>query len=186
MERKWKVLSTKKEIPSLKQAISDVFEGNPHDSIDVYVGTDSQQTGKKHTCFVSVIALHIKGRGGRVFYSKHYEPRINNLRDRLIQEASYSIEVAREIEPILKIIEDLYILYGYKNKIDIIIHADVNSKEPWASNKFMREVMGYIIGNGYKCDIKPNANIASIVADKMTKERKEKYKRTHGFCRVVA
>lgn len=167
------------------ESIYDQLDETFHEAFDaneecmVYVGTDSQNIGRK-TSFVQVVAVHIfresgTGSGGRVFYIRHQERRYSSRRERLLREAELSINLAQKINPVCE-------TYG----IDFEVHADVHSSPGLhnenKSHEVYDQVRGWVEGMGYTCRCKPGAFVASIVADRHTRgvktSRRKAKKRT--------
>ena len=53
--------------------------------------------------------------------------------------------------------------------VDIVIHVDANSDERWKSSDYVHDLIGMVVGQGFRCKIKPNAWAAMSVADKHSK-----------------
>jgi len=90
MERKFKSLTTKKEIdliPYLEQQFKD------HNDIQIYVGTDSQSRGET-TTYAVVIVLHYSNHGAHVLYSVDNLKRIKDPFTRLWKEVELSVVVS--------------------------------------------------------------------------------------------
>jgi predicted RNase H-related nuclease YkuK (DUF458 family) len=137
-------------------------------TITVSIGTDSQKASKGSYKFATVIVLRttedlgggvIVGRGGMVIASTYYhEFKLRNkelVNERMVFEVGKSVEIAYEIAPLL----DLY-------DIPLEIHADINPKPEYASNKALQATIGWILGMGYDFKIKPEAFAASTAADR--------------------
>lgn len=164
----WRTLEGE-NIPDIYQALeTEILDAYEHgDDIIAYVGTDSQNLGKKFTSFVQCIALHRiretgTGAGGRVFFVRHLESRYVNRNKRLLREAELSIKLTQKIEPILA-----------KHKVSFEVHADVNSNpgpnNENKSNEVCATVFGWISGMGWVCKVKPHAFVSSIIADRHTR-----------------
>jgi uncharacterized protein len=127
--------------------------------VAIMVGTDSQNH-KEHTTFVTAVVCHRVGRGARLFYVRDKVRRINSVRERMLREAELSIQVALEYQN--------YVDTQYPELNDCIfeVHADVNAYPEHESNRALKEIVGWITGCGFVCKIKPDAPIASTVADK--------------------
>lgn len=135
-----------------------------------YIGTDGQNLGNKGTSFVQCVALHhfhrydenTIGKGGRVFYLRHVEKRYQVRSKRLLREAELSINLAQKLEPIFTELD-----------IPFEVHADVNSyagkRNENKSHEVHDVVKGWIESMGWTCKTKPDAFVASIVADKHTR-----------------
>jgi len=144
---KWKTLDG----DPIKDIVQFIGESTQHGQI-VHVGTDSLQTGK-YTQFVTVVViLHPKrdgvGSGGRVFYTRDIVPRISNLRQRLMKEVWLSVELAMQIQ-----------------NADLTVHIDANPDEKHMSSKYLQELVGLVVGCGFKALWKPDSWAATHCAD---------------------
>lgn len=122
----------------------------------VHVGTDSRTCGG-HTDFVTAVAVHHPGEGGRVLYRSRRGPRIDSLAQRLIQEAVLSIEVATQIAGELE--------------NEIVLHIDANVEPRHRSSRYAPMLAGMGLGSGFSVRLKPDAWCATHVADYVVKER---------------
>jgi predicted RNase H-related nuclease YkuK (DUF458 family) len=132
-----------------------------------YIGTDGQNLGKKSTSFVQCVALHKFdengiGKGGRVFFVRHLEKPYVNRKQRLLREAELSINLAQKLEPLFSELD-----------IPFEVHADVNSvagkNKQNKSFEVHDTIKGWIESMGWVCKTKPQAFVASIVADRHTR-----------------
>lgn len=135
-----------------------------------YIGCDGQNLGKSHTSFVQCVALHKFdasgiGKGGRVYYIRHLEKRYFNRQQRLLREAEISVNLAQKLEPLFTELD-----------VPFEVHADVNSvpgkNKENKSNEVHDAVKGWIESMGWVCRTKPQAFVASIVADRHTRSVK--------------
>jgi predicted RNase H-related nuclease YkuK (DUF458 family) len=150
MELKFKSLSTRKEV-DLIPYVKDFLANNSDTTI--YVGCDSQN--ERYTTYAVVIVLHNSGKGGHVLYAKDIVNRIPDRFTRLWNEVEYSLQTAmilseNGIEP---------------NYIDL----DLNPDPKYKSNQVLRAALGYIESMGYTPRCKPEAMVASYVADAICK-----------------
>lgn len=132
-----------------------------HDDSDAHynliVGTDSQFG--QETCFVSAIIIHRQGKGGRYYYTRHYEFVSRSLRQRIFYETSKSLSLAGLLAE--RLAEN-----GYAD-LNVQIHLDVGVNGE--TRDLIREVVGMVIGSGFDARIKPESFGASTVADRYTK-----------------
>lgn len=139
--------------------IKDDILSNPDNEFILYVGTDSQTYSK--TKVVSVIALVKKGKGGKYFYTVEILKRTKDLRTKIYNETIYSLEVAKRL-----------VEYMYDNNLenDVIIHADIgNNKKTGKTHVLIQEIVGWVTAEGFKCQYKPHATVASTIADRISK-----------------
>lgn len=164
----WKTLEGK-PINDIYEAIRDEnkLASDSGGIVIAYVGTDGQNINNKWTSFVQCVALHRFddcgcGKGGRVFYIRHLEKRYHNRAQRLLREAEISIKLGQKLEPIFN-----------ELGIPFEVHADVNSfagnNNENKSNEVHDAVKGWIESMGWTCRTKPQAFVASIVADRHTR-----------------
>lgn len=132
-------------------------EEEPERQYHLIVGTDSLVSDQ--TCFVTAIVIHRVGQGGRYFYRKQHNRKIDSLRQRILYEASLSLEVASRLSAALA-------RNGHA-QLPIEIHLDVGGRGETKS--VIREVVGMVTGSGYAAKTKPEAYGATKVADKHSK-----------------
>lgn len=130
---------------------------NMIDDHEVFVGTDSQLVAD-HWVFATVICLYKTGKGGRFFFQRTRKKKNEHqsLDDRLLSEVYSSVAVADEIR-------------NFRPSIEINVHADISSKSKNKSNRVAKLAESYIIGMGFRAQIKPEAWAAATVADRFTR-----------------
>ena len=147
-------------------------------AVIAYIGVDGQNLGSRGTSFVQCVAIHhyddcATGKGGRVFYVRHIERRYNNRQQRLLREAELAIKLGQKMEPLFSELD-----------IPFEVHADVNSyagiNNKNKSHEVHDAVKGWIESMGWVCKTKPEAFVASIVADRHTRGVKAKKNRPFG------
>ena len=125
----------------------------------VYIGCDSQIT-RADCVFSTVICLHgaADQKGGFYFFKREKLRRDDfpTLAVRLLKEVEKSIEMGYKILEI-------------NPNVDIEIHIDTNSKKNTKTSKFSDMLMGYAMGAGFKCKIKPDAWASNSIVDKHSK-----------------
>lgn len=142
---RWKTLSGDK-VEDIHKFVKDAaVAGQP-----VHIGTDSLQTGR-YTQFCTVIAILNPGKGGRAAYCREVTTRITSLRERLLKEVWKSVEIAMELAAVVP---------G-----ELTVHVDANPQEKHMSSKYVQELVGLVVGQGFKVQIKPNSWCASHAAD---------------------
>lgn len=123
----------------------------------VYVGCDSIRFKKKEGWFARysvVVVLHLDSSKGCKLFHKTIDVRdYGNLKQRLLMEAGFAIEVASEI-------------------IDVVgdrqfqVHLDLNPSPKHKSNVALKEAIGYVQGSlGITPIVKPHSWAASHSAD---------------------
>ncbi len=126
------------------------------DGYSLMVGTDSEMSDE--TSFITAVVIHRHGKGGRYYWAKMIKPRFPTLRDRIWQEAIFSISIAKSI------VEELAKREIENNNVQI--HVDIGEHGP--TRMLIQEITGYVRGNGFAVYIKPESCAASSVADRLT------------------
>lgn len=121
----------------------------------VHIGTDSQQSGF-HTRFVTVLAIVNPGRGGRAAYVRDRVPRITSLRERLLREVWRSVELALVLDEVVP---------G-----ELTVHIDANPVATSRSSAYVQELVGLVVGQGFRARIKPESWAATHAADRVVKK----------------
>ncbi len=138
------------------QKIVDFIKEQPEKNYSLIVGSDSFPG--EETVFVTAIIIHRKGSGGRYFYRKIRQKKIENLKTRIFTEASLSLEIAENIKKMLS--EN-----GF-SRLPVEIHLDIGRNG--ATRALVKEVIKMIVGSGYIAVTKPDSYGASKVADRYT------------------
>jgi predicted RNase H-related nuclease YkuK (DUF458 family) len=126
-------------------------------SYKLIIGTDSQS--RENSCFVTAVIVHRVGKGARYYYRRKYMSHVKSLRHKIFTETSMSLDaVTRFKEELAKT--------RYKD-MDVEIHVDIGQNGD--TKELIREVVGWVMGSGFKVKIKPNACGATKVADRYTK-----------------
>ena len=154
---------------SVEKVIEEMIryiEEKPEKFYDIIVGCDSSSGEEPH--FPVVVAILRVGEGGRFFLKKiKYPPPMNkkfvNWKNRIFEEVLLSCDLA------------LFLREDFKKKIQEAdnknlnyqfryIHADIG--ENGQTRDMVKELTGLIRGNGFEPKIKPEAYVASVVADR--------------------
>ncbi len=122
----------------------------------VTIGTDSELLANKKADFVTAVAVHRIGNGGRYFWRRFELGNFHTLRDRMIKEALISLEIAQGILSELKKLP--------LPDFDFEIHADIGENGP--TKAVIQEIVGMIRANNFEVKIKPFSYTASNVADR--------------------
>jgi len=143
----WKTLSGE-TIPSIKDWVAACASYGQ----EVHVGTDSQ-VEDKYVEFVTVVVIHTPGKGGRVAFKRDHihKDKMVSLRQRLLKEVWLSVECGLELSPAIP---------G-----NLTVHIDANPVVKHESSKYIQELVGLVVGQGFKHKVKPEAWVATHVAD---------------------
>jgi len=123
--------------------------------LKVCIGSDSQVRGGIIE-FATVIVFLREKKGGFMYISNSKEKAPMGLRERMILEVAKSVEIAYSLCDLLD-----------KHKVELEVHADINTDPHFQSNTALKEAMGYILGMGFVFKAKPNAFASSSCADKV-------------------
>ena len=127
---------------------------NAREGQAVHLGTDSLQLAR-HTRFVTVVAILTPGRGGRAIYRREVRARIASLRERLLREVWLSVELGLGLSPVVP---------G-----PLSVHIDANPVETHRSSRYVQELVGLVVSQGFRAVIKPESWAASRAADRMVR-----------------
>jgi predicted RNase H-related nuclease YkuK (DUF458 family) len=141
----WKTLKEVK-IPDIVEFVREASR----DGQAVHVGTDSLQTGR-YTQFVTVVVILTPRKGGRVAYRREVVPRIQSLRERLLREVWKSVDLGLQFSPVVR---------G-----DLTVHIDANPVVTHKSSAYVQELVGLVVGQGFRALIKPESWAATHAAD---------------------
>ncbi|SDK07389.1 ribonuclease H-like YkuK family protein [Natronincola ferrireducens] len=124
----------------------------------ISVGTDSQNIDG-YTKMVSVIAIVRRTKGGIFFYDIKRVKKIKNLRQKIFKETQYSIDLASKV---MEFLDENRIYAALEVHVDIGINGH--------TKKLIREIVGWVIGSGFKCCMKPDSYTSSGIADRISKK----------------
>ncbi|MEE8131772.1 MAG: ribonuclease H-like YkuK family protein [Candidatus Paceibacterota bacterium] len=144
---------------SAKQVVEELIRFMKADEKRYYkiiIGTDSERYNGAMADFVTAIVVHRVGNGGRYFWRRIGLTKIHTLRDRIIQEVLFSIEIAKEVLTILKDFR--------APQFDFEIHVDIG--ENGETKSMIQEVVGMVRANNFEARTKPDSYAASKVADR--------------------
>ena len=141
----------------LVEYVNQYLEDHEEESIEIMVGTDSQNRGKE-TVFCTVVALYAPGHGAHCIYKRWTTPRFRSteIERRLMNEVEASIAAAQEIK---------YNCWEEPKYIDI----DINPDETAGSNVVFQAAVGYVKGMGYECRFKTLGPLITTLADFVVK-----------------
>jgi predicted RNase H-related nuclease YkuK (DUF458 family) len=151
------------KIGQVMEEILTYIGDKPEKFYDIIVGCDSSSGEEPHFP-LAVVALR-KGEGGRFFLKRISYPaplrkRFYSWKTRVLEEVLLSCELALFLrENLEKKLKARSFNYQFR-----YIHADIG--ENGQTKDMIKEVTGLIRGNGFEPKIKPEAYVASIVADR--------------------
>ena len=148
------------KIDQVAEEILGYMGNKPEKFYDIIVGCDSSSGEEPH--FPVAVVILRKGEGGRFFLKKigYKNRKFYNWKTRILEEVLLSCELA------------LFLRENVENKLKVssfnyqfrYIHADIG--ENGQTKDMIKEVTGLIRGNGFEPKIKPEAYVASTVADR--------------------
>ena len=145
----WKTLGEVR-IPDILRFVEDASRAGQA----VHIGTDSLQSGR-FSHFVTVVVILTPHKGGRVAYRPQVVSRINSLRERLLTEVWKSVDLGLRCSPLVK---------G-----ELTVHIDANPVAKHRSSAYVQELVGMVVGQGFRALIKPEAWAASHCADRVVR-----------------
>ena len=153
------------EIEQIPEKIKDYFEKMKHFDVPfkMTVGSDSQTFDTLK--LVNVIAVICEGHGGIFFYEVTRLPRTNDVRQKLTTETNESLQAMMTLTSILE--QD-----GYKelrDRLSVAIHIDAGWNPDGKTKELIPGLVGWIRACGYDAEVKPDAYVASTIADKISK-----------------
>lgn len=154
---KWRKLNGQRIDQPIKQAVEETIirETSAGNKLKVCIGSDSQVRGGVVE-FATVIVFLREQKGGFMFINNSRMDKKMSLKERMITEVAKSVEIAYALCELL----DRY-------KVELEVHADINTDPTFRSNAALREAMGYILSMGFVFKAKPDAFASSSCADKV-------------------
>ena len=136
----------------------------PKYDYEIIVGCDSSSS--EEPSFPIAIVILRKGAGGKFFLKKfkYHNRKFYNLHQRILEEVWLSCRLALKLRDVIN--ERVAKMPNSLNYEFEYIHADVGVNG--ATRDMIKEVVGLIKGNGFEAKIKPEAYVASIVADRFS------------------
>jgi predicted RNase H-related nuclease YkuK (DUF458 family) len=132
-----------------------IRENEARNKLKVCIGTDSQVYGTV-TEFATVIVFLRESRGGFMYILQDSSKRKMSIKERMLSEVAKSIDIAYSLCSLLD-----------KYKVDLEVHADINTNPQFKSNSALSEAMGYILSMGFVFKAKPEAFASSYCANKV-------------------
>ena len=142
-------------------SIIDKYMSDPESQYEISVGCDSQSF-KNSTKYVTVLAVRKMGNGGIFFYKIEWLDNLRNLRGKIYQEVTKSLELAQEVATYVN-------NYDGDNVVFSSVEVDIGKVGP--TKEFIREIKGWIEATmDVTAEIKgDNMVIACAVANKISK-----------------
>jgi len=145
-------------LPDLVTRVVSFIEKESNSHFRIIIGTDSELAG--HTAhFVSAIVVHHVGHGGVYFWGQITKSGIKDLRQRMYEEATFSLTLAQRL------------LDEFKKRdlpLDKLLEIHVDVGQNGDTKMMINEIVGMIKGSGFICKTKPDSFAASNVADRHT------------------
>ncbi len=153
-------------LEGVMEEILGYMSEEPEKFYDVIVGCDSSSDQEPY--FPVAVVILRRGEGGRFFLRKiKYSPlkkKFYNWRQRVLEEVLLSCELALFLrEKLERKVGEQAKRLNYQFRY---IHADIGGQGQ--TKDMIKEVTGLIKGNGFEPKIKPEAFVASVVADRYT------------------
>ena len=147
------------------EKIIDWINQKPEKEYILAIGTDSQTCAE--TKVVLSVTVHRLHNGGIFFLHTIYHRAFQNsqLHQKLYEETQASLDTAEIL--IEKLKNKGLDIQDKNSNIHLSIHMDIGKNGP--TNKYIKELEGWVKTTGYDCEIKPNSYAASTIADKYSK-----------------
>ena len=142
----------------VRKHVLSFIKKDPSHIYRLIIGTDSAPKDSLGADFVSAIVIHRVGHGGIYFWRRYEHNKQMVLRDRIYQEAMYSLALAHDVVK-------SFTGNGVASH-DVEIHVDVGQKGE--TRDMIAELVGMIRGSGFTVKTKPDSFGASKVADRHT------------------
>ena len=157
MDMHWRKLNGEPIRVPIAQQVEDAIlhETALGNRLKLCIGTDSQVYGNDIE-FATVIVFLREGRGGFMYIASQTLRQRMGRKERLLHEVTLSIQVAYSICDLL----DRY-------KVDLEVHADINTNPGFKSNTALSEAMGYILSMGFVFKAKPDSFASTSCANKV-------------------
>ena len=153
---KWRRINGDKIDLPIKSAVEKAIlrEKALGNKLKVCIGSDSLKRPNVIE-FATVIVFVREKKGGFMFIHNEKSFQKMSIKERMILEVSKSVEVAYGLCDLLD-----------KHKVELEVHADINTDPNFKSNVALKDAMGYILGMGFVFKAKPDAFASSSCADK--------------------
>jgi len=147
----------KMNLDQVAREIISYIQEEPDLKYQLIIGSDSEGNGTIEV--VTAIVIYRKHKGGRYFWKRFHQEKIFNLRQKIYKEVEYSLLIGQELIKKLK-------LYWAKKDLasNLEIHIDVGENGP--TKDLIKEVVGMVLGCGFRAKTKPASFGASLVADR--------------------
>lgn len=155
LNKNWRNLSGIVFTRPIKELLEEAIQRELKNGYElkVCVGSDSHAYGKEVHYATAIVVIR-KGKGAFAFIQKERIVQKIGIKERMLNEVTKSVEIAYAIHEILD-----------KYKVEMEVHADINTDAEFKSNVALKEAMGYILGMGYTFKAKPYAFASSSCAD---------------------
>ena len=152
-------------IRNIPEKIADYIRRMEHFDapFQITVGTDSQNFSD--TKMVSVIAVTCEGHGGIFFYEISRIKKIADVRLKLTEETTRSLEIMTSLVEELE--SEKY--SEVRSKLSLAIHVDAGWNDSGKTKELIPGLVGWIRACGYDCKVKPESYAASSIADRISK-----------------
>lgn len=154
---KWKNLSGNTFYQPITELVEEAIirEQSKGFRLKICVGSDSQKHSD-YTEYATAVVVIREGKGAFSFIKNEMENYNIGIKERMLNEVTKSIEIAYKICDILN-----------KYKVELEVHADINTDPNFKSNIALKDAMSYILGMGFTFKAKPDAYASSSCADKV-------------------
>ena len=159
-ERRWldSEENSYSEADTLKWLAEKLRIGKGEQTPELIIGTDSQSHGIQ-VRFITVVCVYAPGKGGDYRFVRQYQPRQQfrgKQQTRMFEEVNISLDLAQLLFEEIGAIPE--------------IHIDASPKENGEfTSSFSDALSGMVRSYGFDAKLKPNAHVASSIADRHSK-----------------
>lgn len=147
--------------------IKELIPYKADEDLAIHIGTDAQAFAPGKADYVTCVIIHgiadDERAFARIFYHKDKGVTTHSLWDKLYNETMASIMSASEIAEQIEDFHDR-----------IVVHVDANPKKEYASNNYVKQLAGMVMGYGFKHLLKPDSWASSHAADHIVKNKHKK------------
>ncbi len=142
----------RKKVKDLKEEILTRIDG----CTTLLIGTDAIRSGRTFY-FVTALVFRKEGKGGSILFTREKITKQHSLWEKLSIETWKSLEAAMMVSTI--------------TTVPIEVHVDASPDEKNKSADYVQQLVGMVVGQGFKCQIKPDSWVSTHVSDHIVRQK---------------